>query len=129
MTNLDPTKTYYLAHPATSCGEYWENMVDENACFLLLQREYGKAIGMSRGELISLIETRFEPITMIRPLRTIPPTMTDHDEAMRRCFHFLAGCDAIILCGNWQESKGCQMEKEYAELLGLEVLTYEEVVG
>lgn len=111
---LDPTKIYYLAHPATSCGDYWENRRSEH------QAAYQIAIRTGYGAR----KKPLRPLTMIHP-----DTKETYDQIMKRCFKWLSGCDVIILCGDWENSKGCKMEKEYAELLGLEVLTYEEVVG
>lgn len=129
MTKLDPTKIYYVAHPATSCGDYWDNQYSESECFIKMQAIYGESIGMSKREIIDAIEIRLEPIKTIRPLKKIPSMMTDDDDVMDRCFQLLSACHAIVLCGDWKNSKGCLQEKEYAERLGLEVLTFEEVVG
>ena len=35
----------------------------------------------------------------------------------------------IILCPGWEHSKGCQEERAYAELIGMEIVEYEELFG
>ena len=39
----------------------------------------------------------------------------------------LKKCDGIILCGDWEESFGCGIEKMFAESIGLEILYYEDI--
>ena len=37
-------------------------------------------------------------------------------------------CDGIILSGDWKNSKGCLLEKEFAEKKRMEILFYEELI-
>lgn len=37
-----------------------------------------------------------------------------YDEGMKHCFEALNRCDEIWFCENWQNSKGCKLEMEYA---------------
>lgn len=109
---LDETKIYYNSHPCTTCGDIDVNKAREEECYRAIRKA----------------QPHMEDCNFFRPLTQIPPSMTDHDEAMGRCLSFLGGCDAIILCGNWEFSSGCQMEHCFAEFKGLEILEYDEVV-
>lgn len=40
---------------------------------------------------------------------------------MVRCIDMMRHCDAIYLCKGWEESRGCNMEKEYAEFKNLKI--------
>lgn len=34
----------------------------------------------------------------------------------------IGDCDAILMCDGWENSKGCRIEKKFAEEMGLEIL-------
>lgn len=38
----------------------------------------------------------------------------------------LADCEAIYLCKGWQFSRGCRIERNFAEEFGLQVMTEEQ---
>jgi len=73
--------------------------------------------------LVKFVEMRLSKmgIFYISPLSIIPPN-TPEPKAMEKCECLLMACDGIILCKNWQRSKGCQHERMFAEKLGLEIL-------
>jgi hypothetical protein len=52
----------------------------------------------------------------------------DHEEYMEIAFTLLRMCDAIYLMPGWEDSRGCQMEKVYAENRGMKILTEETVM-
>lgn len=52
----------------------------------------------------------------------------DHEEYMEIAFTLLRMCDAIYLMPGWEDSRGCQMEKVYAENRGMKVMTGETVL-
>lgn len=119
MIKLDPTKIYYLSHPCTSMGTMAENKNHEQECA-------DDILGSQEG-----VSYRSRPwknkIKLVRPLTLIPECLPE-DEAMARCMSLLAACDAIIMCGDWEQSKGCKSELGQAKNWGLEVLYYEQVV-
>lgn len=45
-----------------------------------------------------------------------------HSDYMRVSLTLMDLCDAIYFIDGWKESKGCNMEKKYAENIGLKVL-------
>lgn len=40
---------------------------------------------------------------------------------MQLCFELLSMCDTLILCPGWKNSRGCKLEKEYAEKHGIPI--------
>lgn len=38
-----------------------------------------------------------------------------YERGMEHCFEVLSRCDELWLCEGWENSRGCRMEKEYAE--------------
>ena len=41
--------------------------------------------------------------------------LIDYEKGMEHCFEVLRRCDELWLCEGWENSRGCRMEKEYAE--------------
>lgn len=115
---IDKNKIYYLSHPCTSNGEMEKNKKHEELCFRKITAKQQTAF-IGDGELL-------DKINVIRPLTVIPPDM-EYGEAMKRCLVLLSACDAIILCGNWEHSTGCLIEKEQAERLGIDVINCKDV--
>lgn len=37
-----------------------------------------------------------------------------YEEGIKLCFELLKLCDEIYICGDWQSSRGCRLEYEYA---------------
>ena len=97
---LDTNKIYYLAAPLTSCGDITKNYENEQGYYATL-----KAIKTKSG--------------LIRPLSALPDA--------RVCDMDWAEADGIILCPGWENSKGCQEERAYAEHMGMEIVEYEEL--
>lgn len=102
---LDSFKLYYLAHPFKSYGFPDDNLFNESKLFRMLISETPS-------------------VKIIRPLRLIPPI--EEDEALRRCLKLLEACDTILLSFNWEFSKGCVYEKEYAEIMGKDIIFLED---
>ena len=53
------------------------------------------------------------------------PQWLDHDKYMPICLAMVDSADAILMIGDWQNSKGAKLEKAYAEYQGKKIL-YEE---
>ena len=59
---------------------------------------------------------------VVNPFDIVPcknPTYADYICADLRV---LADCDAIFLCHGWQFSRGCRIERTFAEEFGLQVM-------
>lgn len=50
-----------------------------------------------------------------------------YELGMMMCFKLLEMADMLVLCGDWKNSKGCQMEKLYAEKNDIKVMTFKEL--
>ena len=42
-------------------------------------------------------------------------------DGMEHCFEALSRCDELWLCGNWRDSRGCNMEYGFAKGKGISV--------
>jgi hypothetical protein len=89
---LDKNKLYYLSHPYTSFGELKKNIIS--------------------AKVIELSMLIHQDIKLVNPISIMP--ILDDEEAMEKCKHLYNACDAIILCENWQKSKGCMEEYRWA---------------
>lgn len=45
----------------------------------------------------------------------------DYDQGMQYCFGLLETCDELLLCEGWENSKGCNLEKEFADDHGIAI--------
>lgn len=45
----------------------------------------------------------------------------DYLTGMNYCFDLLDMCDELLLCEGWENSRGCNMEKQYAEQNGIQI--------
>lgn len=43
-------------------------------------------------------------------------------QGMEYCYELLGWCDVLLLTGHWQVSRGCMLEKTYAEKRGIPVM-------
>lgn len=44
-----------------------------------------------------------------------------YEEGMKDCIELLSRCDELWLCPGWRESRGCNMEYEYAKKHGIPI--------
>ena len=80
--------------------------------------KFKDAIPYSPVELIALNNAFRETVGM--PILS-DDKPEDRDKIMKLCIKALAGCDAIYLCHDWQDSKGATIEKQVADLLNIPV--------
>jgi|LSQX01.2.fsa_nt_gb hypothetical protein len=45
----------------------------------------------------------------------------DYIDGMEHCFEALSRCDELWLCGNWRDSRGCNMEYAFAKGKGIPI--------
>lgn len=104
LNNEDSNKktyTYYMAHPRSG-------NVDEN---------------LRRASDIAQELSCYFPL--IEPFKLIPQDgSVDEFTAMKSCIKFLINANALILTGDWKNSKGCLLEKKIAEAIGLPIYEY-----
>jgi hypothetical protein len=101
---MDKNKLYYLAHPFTTYGNETRNLISSRLIARWIRLRYG--------------------ISVLNPLVTVPQSLT-WDDAMYKCGLLLDACDAIIMSGQWQKSKGCIDEYEASKFESREVLFYQ----
>ena len=77
--------------------------------------------------LVQFVKREFNNMNVyyISPISIIPPN-TPESIAMEKCDCLLMACDGVVLCQNWEKSKGCRHERMFAEKLGLEIIEIEE---
>lgn len=93
-------KLLYISHPCTTQGDINENRL--------------KAQGYTK-------QYKNQGYHVLNPLEVINST-TSHEEAMKISIKLLKVCDAIAMCGDWEKSKGCVMEYEYAKQNRIEII-------
>ena len=110
---LDPEKIYYLSHPLTSCGDPEENRAKEAVTYInIMLDQQGEFFGINAAD---------NWVKIIRPLAIVPKTYTDA-QAMNLCKNLLKICDAIIMAGDWEKSRGCMEELKLAMDMGKKVV-------
>ena len=102
-------KLYYLAHPYT--GAHEKNVREVNKIANLL---------IDKGYII------YSPITMSYPLHLLSPREAEF--WYQYDIEILARCDGLILAGEWENSKGCIKELEFAEAMNLEIKHINELL-
>lgn len=83
----------------------------------------GRPLEEARNEA-DLIKARLSRVghTPVSPFNIYAgknPTWKDHICCDLRA---LADCDAIILCEGWEESRGCNIEHDFARHMGIKII-------
>lgn len=93
---LDSSRVVYVAHPYSGSSENYENI----------------------SRIVYTLCKVYSDKTFISPIHSygFMYNDVDYDSGLRLCFKLMDLCDTILLCGDWINSKGCVLEKEYAEL-------------
>ena len=88
-------ETVYISHPYT--GNEQENME--------------KALNIAKK-----LAKEYPDILFINPLHALEHEsgVLDYDTCLNHCLRLLQICDGIIMAGDWQDSRGCKAEKEFA---------------
>jgi hypothetical protein len=68
-------------------------------------------------EIIKVLVKTNPNVLYISPIHAVGFLYNDIDymQGMEYCFELLSIADELILCENWESSRGCRLEKEYAE--------------
>ena len=119
IRKLDKNIVWYLSHPCTSFGTLEENHGEEDKAYTNIMNSQQKIVYCGRID--------FNELKILRPM-TLVPKNCGHDEAMEMCLAWLEGCGGIIMAGDWQNSKGCRIEKAYAEKWGKQIVYYPDIV-
>lgn len=100
----------YFAHPYTTYGDKDENV-------------------KSVEKLIIEVVKKHKDVTPVSPLHATGFLLdyTTYDEGMRMCYDLLKSCDVLCLCGEWQKSKGANLEFEYAKSRFMPIIEYSQL--
>ena len=58
---------------------------------------------------------------VVNPLEVVNDWHMPWDQAMELCIEVLATCDIIYMLSDWKDSKGAQLEHEYAEFNNIQI--------
>lgn len=78
------------------------------------QRNHAFVVGTN------LAQKGYEVVT---PFDIVKSPSVPYNEAMGLCVSALLECDAVYLCKNWKESRGCRAELQVALVYGKEIIT------
>ena len=70
------------------------------------------------------LQKKYPYIVFVNPLnamRHITKTKLTYDDTVALCIGLLAACDGIVMTGKWQDSKGCNAERDFAVSRGMTV--------
>lgn len=75
------------------------------------------------GIIIGLMQA-YKDILFISPIHALGflYKVLTYEEGMELCYALLETCDELWLCPGWEESRGCRLEKEYAEQHGIPIV-------
>lgn len=89
----------------------------------------GKAYGEQKARAAEIAEVLKQAgHDVVNPFDT-PPPFEWYDEKqsyaylLTRDIEQLMACEAIFMCDGWQFSRGCRIERNVAEEMGLQILT------
>lgn len=94
-------KRWYIAHPY--------NMQEENK--------------QSVEQIIKQIVKDNPDVLPVSPIHATGFLYAEMEymDGMELCFELLSMCDELILCPGWEDSRGCKLEKEWAEKHGIPI--------
>lgn len=74
--------------------------------------------------IVRALQTVHPEFCFVNPVHAIRPPYgrTDYVQGLKYCVALLERCDAIVMCGNWRESRGCVAEYFVALSKGIQVL-------
>jgi hypothetical protein len=95
-------KKVYIAHPFTTYGDPEEN--------------FSKQVSLCK----KVFSFGYIPVSPILTFgRCIPHDEEHYQTAMDACFWLLSACDEAWFYGEWEKSKGCKLEYDFAKSLGI----------
>jgi len=110
---IEKIRLCYVAHPySPSNGKSIEENLKDNVriCNEL----------MDRGFLF------INPISMTHPFDVARPR--EYDFWITFTSELLKKCDVLINCPGWMNSKGCNIENNLAQKLGLEIIDFHDII-
>ena len=91
----------------------------ESGCVVYVAHPYGGSPKnkLLAEEIIKKLFRDYPEVTFISPIHAIvcPYCSVSFEVGMDYCFSILKRCDCLLLTGDWQHSRGCVFEKEFAD--------------
>lgn len=84
-----------------------------------------KKIDVIMGDLV-LNDTSHDYISPIHNFGYVYLTGDDYQRGLDICLSLLGQCDILVLCPEWQSSRGCKGEYEYAKKHGIATFVLSE---
>nr|DAU16242.1 MAG TPA: Blasticidin M [Caudoviricetes sp.] len=84
-----------------------------------------KKIDVIMGDLV-LHDLEHDYVSPIHNYGYVYLTGDDYQKGLDICLGLLSHCDILVLCPEWQSSRGCKGEFEYAQKHGKAIFTLEE---
>ena len=95
-------RMYYVSHPFTG-DEEW-NKKDAREQVARLKKENPQYLFIN-------------PLDAFTYAEDLPYT-----EIIKQCLELVRNCDGLVLTGDWENSRGCLLERQEAEQYGLEII-------
>jgi hypothetical protein len=73
---------------------------------------------------LKMLQAKYPEKTLFSPLHNwgYAPYDKEHQhKPMKDCLEVLQRCNALILCGNWRESRGCNQEYAAAYVMDMQI--------
>nr|DAK71756.1 MAG TPA: Blasticidin M [Bacteriophage sp.] len=73
---------------------------------------------------LKMLQEKYPEKTLFSPLHNWGYTPYDKEhqhKPMKDCLEVLQRCNALILCGNWRESRGCNQEYAAAYVMDMQI--------
>ena len=84
-----------------------------------------KMIDVIMGDLV-LNDTSHDYISPIHNFGYVYLTGDDYQRGLDICLSLLGQCDILVLCPEWESSRGCKGEFEYAKKHSIYTFTFRE---
>ena len=92
----------------------------------------GEQINEAKADVITrALQTAHPSSCFVSPIHAIraPYNRIDYVQGLEYCLALLNRCSAIVMCGKWQESRGCVAEYVVAKREGMLIYTGEEMLN
>ena len=112
-------RLFYVSHP------YGGKPENEKAVQAVIEELKEKHIPI-RTDFPTMYYSNVEfvsPIQLLGPLYDAMPYL----EGLNLCLSLLKRCDTIIMCGDWQNSRGCMAEYSYALAKHIPIISQEDL--
>lgn len=124
-------KLIYVAHPyegkrenAEAVQKIIEELVEWEHPLIASKNGADGVHAYAAGTIVDMSAWEIALATYVSPIHQLGFTYDSapYVAGLQKCFTLLSHCDALLLCGDWQTSKGCMAEFAYAIAKGKPIL-------